>query len=144
MVTMLLDSAAAEKQRRCCILLAYRQILPLCANVSAKHSGSFHTLSRRNLSFIIWPVVGHKQNWYGTADKIRRSISYTEQWMDRNNRHILSCNVGGQKCKPRCCQGHALSSISRGKSFLAYSGFCCLPAILGIPWLVDGIFESYG
>ena len=41
--------------------------------------------------------------------------------------------------KLRCWQSYAVSDSSRGESFLASSSVWCLPAILGVPWLVGAI-----
>ena len=46
--------------------------------------------------------------------------------------------------KPRCWQGRALSDSSRGGFFLASSSFWWLPAVHGIPWLVDASLQAQG
>lgn len=57
-----------------------------------------------------------------------------------------SCLIVLEAASPRsgCQKGHALSEGCKGESFLVFSSFGYLPATLGVPWLVDASFQSYG
>ena len=92
-----------------------------------------------------WGIMGRELWWKDSASSSQdhfNDVPRTE-WLQTTEMCWLTV-LEARNLESRCWQGHTLSGGSTGETFLASSGFWCLPNILGAPWLVHESLQLRG